>query len=87
MPLCLTRLLCEYVPMEDEEDKPLRTPKEPNPITLELNRVKEAAVNAASKREFIPQPLFWSLFFSELAKVKVEREQIRAIEEALSKLG
>ena len=73
--------------MSDEQDCPKGTPKEPSSIASELKRIRDSTIEAAHKREFLPQPLFWSLFLTELGKVKAEREQIRAIEEALSKLG
>ena len=73
--------------MNDEEFPDNLNPKQPTHFAAEIERLRTAAVNTAGKREFIPQPLFWSLFFSELDKVKREREQIRTIEEALSKLG
>ncbi len=70
---------------DEEETGPV--PKGPTEIAVEIKRLRDATLDAARKREFLPQPLFWSLFHTELKRLKSEREQIRAIEEALSKLG
>ena len=72
---------------EEKEAPNLASKKAPSHFASEIKRLKSVTLETAKKREFIPQPLFWSLFFSELDKVKREREQIRVIEDALSKLG
>lgn len=71
--------------MSENESK--NRPRQPSHFAAEIERLRVVSLETAKKRDFIPQPLFWSLFLSELDKVKREREQIRAIEEALSKLG
>lgn len=73
--------------MAEEERTGHPSPKGPTAIAAEVRRLRDATIAAAQKREFIPQPLFWSLFHTELKRLKSEREQIRAIEEALSRLG
>lgn len=80
-------LECIGYTAEMDDTEPKLQGKEASPIAKDLKRVRDAALDAAAKRDKLPQPLFWSLFFTELNAVKREREQIRHIEEALSKLG
>lgn len=72
--------------MTDHEDEETPTPKAPTPIASDIRKLKEATLAALGKRDFVPQPLFWSLFHSELDKLRRERARIRKIEEALSAL-
>ena len=50
-------------------------------LTLALRRLQQATVAAASRREHLPQPLFWSLFCTEIAKIKHRKAKQRRIKE------
>lgn len=49
-----------------------------------LARLKTSVLQAAKDRDRLPQPLFWSLFHSELKKIKEKRCIKRALDELLS---
>lgn len=48
-----------------------------------VRRLREATVRAATARERLPQPLFWSLFRSEIDAIKKRKAQKRAVSAAL----
>ena len=55
-------------------------------IARRLARLKAATEHAAAKREHLPQPLFWSLFHSQLKEIRAEKERERLLREALEGL-
>lgn len=63
----------------DEE----RQGREPSKVAQEIERLRSATVRAASDRERLPQPLFWSLFQNELKELKKKKEIRRALQEIL----
>ena len=70
-----------------EEEEEAVCVKEPTPVAEELRRLQAATIAAMEKRERLPQPLFWSLFHSELDKVRKAKKQERLLQEVLGKLG
>ena len=68
---------------EDELTEQERQPREKSSIAAEIERLKKASFNAASERERVPQPLFWSLFNSQIRELKKEKKALRALEEIL----
>lgn len=57
--------------------------REPSKVAQEIERLRSATVRAASTREKLPQPLFWSLFQNELKELKKKKEIRRALQEIL----
>jgi len=55
-----------------------------NTLRADVKRLKEAALRAAGKRERIPQELFWSLFQSEISRIKKKKALKRTLDELLS---
>ena len=72
--------------ISEVEEEPVRV-KEPTPIAEEIRRLQAATLASIEKRERLPQPLFWSLFHSELEKVRRAKKQERLLQEVLDKLG
>ena len=64
---------------DDDESAELVPTK--SKLSEELDRLKRASIDALSSRERIPQPLFWSLFHSELAGLKKRKHLERFIEQ------
>jgi len=56
-------------------------------LSEELDRLKRASIDALSKRETVPQPLFWSLFHSELAQLKRRKHLERFIQGVFEEAG
>lgn len=56
------------------------------PIALELEQVRQATLQAAAKRNVLPQPLFWSLFHSRIKELKKEKSSERAIKQAIAQI-
>lgn len=52
-------------------------------MALELKDIQRATVDAASRRERLPQPLFWSLFHSRIKELKDKKRKQRILEEFL----
>ena len=48
---------------------------QPSPVARAVSRLKSASMQAARERETLPQPLFWSLFHSQLADIKKLKQQ------------
>ncbi len=48
-------------------------------IARRLERLRQMTISAAEKREHLPQPLFWSLFRSELEVLKREKDFQRLV--------
>ncbi len=65
--------------MSDENIKK----KELSYTAREIQRLKTATIEAADKRERLPQPLFWSLFHSALQNVRETKNKERAISDLL----
>lgn len=66
----------------DDDDEPV-SPHGPSDIAREIQQLKDATINAASKRGRLPQPLFWSLFHSRIAELKREKAARRVFDELL----
>lgn len=48
-----------------------------------VKELKRAVLDASSKRERLPQPLFWSLFRSRLSDIKRAKERTRLLRNLL----
>ena len=64
--------------MNDEDEKPKRSE-----LAESVERLREATIGAAERRERLPQPLFWSLFRSEVERIKRRKAKVRAVSQAL----
>jgi hypothetical protein len=64
-----------------EEDESAELVPTKSKLSEEIDRLKRASIDALSSRERIPQPLFWSLFHSELAGLKKRKHLERFIEQ------
>jgi len=53
-------------------------------IAARLETLKKATLAAAAKRERLPQPLFWSLFHSQIKEIRASKERLREASELLS---
>jgi hypothetical protein len=60
--------------MDDEQGRA------PSPIAKEIQRLKEKTIQATRDRERLPQPLFWSLFRSQLDLIREEKRMKRAVD-------
>ncbi|MBL7661893.1 hypothetical protein JNK13_03980 [bacterium] len=49
--------------------------RRPSYVARELERLKHQAFSNAARRERLPQPLFWSLFFSKVKSIRTHKEQ------------
>ena len=58
-------------------------PSEPSDVCLSVRRLQGSAMKAIASRERLPQPLFWSLFHSEIAEIKRVKERNRAMRKIL----
>lgn len=56
---------------------------EPTDLAKRVHRLKKSAFTLASKRERIPQTLFWSVFGLELAEIKKRKEKERFLRKML----
>lgn len=70
----------------EEEDLPTEA-LQPSARAKAIKRLKDATIAAADKRERLPQPLFWSLFTSELAEIKDGKESDRLLDSLLKGEG
>ena len=59
--------------------------RERSSIATELERLKTSTIEAAAKRERLPQPLFWSLFHSVISEVREKKRAQRVVDELLGK--
>jgi hypothetical protein len=64
-------------------ESPAEDSNEPS-IARRLDKIRSATIQAAEKRGRLPQPLFWSLFHSEIAQLKKEKELRRLLQEVLN---
>ena len=48
-------------------------------ISAAVERLKSASFKAAAERERVPQPMFWSLFTSELEAIKAKKREARLL--------
>jgi hypothetical protein len=64
--------------IDDEDKAPGRSP-----LAHRVERLRDATVKAAERRERLPQPLFWSLFRSEINDIKRRKARARALSAAL----
>lgn len=60
------------------------TAGEQSHVAREIKRLKAASFSAASKRERLPQPLFWSLFHSALDDLRSSKKRSRKLNELLA---
>ncbi len=58
-------------------------PSEPSDVCLSVRRLQGSAMKAIASRERLPQPLFWSLFHSEIEQIKRVKERNRAMRKIL----
>jgi len=56
------------------------------PLAEKLSNLKSATLGVVSRRERLPQPLFWSLFHTELDSIKKRRKKQRETLAALFKV-
>ena len=52
-----------------------------------VERLKHATVTAAQKRDRLPQPLFWSLFASEIEAIREKKAAKRIVHSLLGDRG
>ena len=52
-------------------------------VASEIDRLKRATCDITSRRERVPQPMFWSLFHDQLNALKERKRLERVIEAAL----
>lgn len=64
-----------------EEEQSESAAAEPSDIARAVSRLKNASFRTANERERVPQPLFWSLFASELQTIKKKKKQQRLLTE------
>ena len=60
--------------MSDDESQ-----KSPSDIAKALMRLRESSFDAVKRREHLPQPLFWSLFRTEITEIKRKKELRRLV--------
>lgn len=48
-------------------------------VAAQLRKLKSTLFRIAEHRERIPQPLFWSLFHSQLHEIKEEKARVRLL--------
>jgi len=46
----------------------------------DIERLKGASISSFNKRTRLPQPLYWSLFNSEIARIKARKNKKRLLE-------
>lgn len=72
------------MPDEKDNESPLEKPaaarRQESPWAQELKRLKTAAWEASSKRERLPQPMFWSLFHSVISSIRRQKAVKRTLE-------
>lgn len=61
-----------------QQEAPQDSPQ--SEISRRLERLKVATVDAARSRERLPQPLFWSLFRSEIEELRQQKELRRLLQ-------
>lgn len=71
---------------EDTTDDDETTNKPKSELAQELERLKSSVDKLTQERERLPQPLFWSLFNSQIKEYKERKESMRRVDELLSKL-
>ncbi len=64
------------IEVTDEDENAARAPSE---IAIEIERLKKIVTQLASDREMLPQPLFWSVFHSQLDEVRKKKELKRML--------
>ena len=60
-----------------------QSPVPPSDLARRINQLRRSSLDAANRRERLPQPFFWSLFSSQLAEIKEEKRNKRAVLELL----
>ena len=50
-----------------------------SPLAQAVNRLKQASFKTARERERVPQPLFWSLFRTEIDSIKEKKQTKRLL--------
>lgn len=57
--------------------------RERSPLAQEIERLKKASFRAATDKERLPQPLFWSLFGHAIRDLRKKKREIREISDLL----
>lgn len=52
-------------------------------VSQEIERLRKAVIEASSSRERLPQPLFWSLFHTQLDTVRKAKKLRRDLKDIL----
>lgn len=79
--------------MSENRDQDIEDESEPQPtsnvseVASELKTLQNAVETAARERSKLPQPLFWSLFHSEIKRIKAKKATKDTIRAALERLG
>lgn len=60
-----------------DNDKKIEELTEKSALSKKLERLKSASLNLISKRERLPQPLFWSAFSHKINEIREERKKLR----------
>ena len=55
-------------------------------LASEVKRLHEASLRAMDKRARLPQPLFWSLFHSQVRSIKQRKDRDRLVRSILDNL-
>ncbi len=69
----------------DAEDSGLPTPNQPSDVSVRLSKLKRTIFDAVSKRERVPQPLFWNLLHAQLKSIREQKELDRVLQSLLDK--
>ena len=56
---------------------------EPSAVAKRISRLKNASLSAIGKRERLAQPLFWSLFQSEIEEIRKKKSEERLLRKIL----
>ena len=64
--------------LPENDSQPIEPAQPENPIAAAVARLKESSLNALKRRGSVPQPLFWSLFNTELKEIKRKKAEARA---------
>ncbi len=69
----------------DEEEKNYidQSLQRPTSLSQDLQRLKSSTLRVVDSRERLPQPLFWSLFHSQMAALKKRKKKNREVQSAL----
>jgi TATA-binding protein-associated factor Taf7 len=68
---------------DSDDDETCCEPVERSYLAQEISNLKSTVLKAASERERLPQPLFWSLFNSRLKEIRKAKQLERIVAETL----